>query len=247
MQYNSLKDAIPKEWREKLKTEEVYKEMIADNDALYVELNKQNIQVNYISNKEIYWKIIKQIQIPHVTKDKWETELNIDSECWTYYFQNPILIRDTKIRSFQYKLIFNLIPCNLYLYRIGKANSFKCNFCQEIDNISHYFYNCNSTKQFWSGVQNWWNTMEEDEITIDKLTALMGIRSKRSKFDKLNVCLQMARWHIYIEKLNGKEPFLYKLLCMLKYKIKIEKLICLRSNNIRKFNKIWGEIEEYIE
>jgi hypothetical protein len=89
--------------------------------------------------------------------------------------------------------------------------------------------------------------MEDDEINIDKVTALMGIRSKSSKFDKLNVCLQMARWHIYTEKLNSKEPFLYKFLCMLKYKIKIEKLISLRNNNMRKYNKIWGEIEEYIE
>jgi hypothetical protein len=72
MEYNSLKDSIPRTWREKLKTEDVCKEMIPDDGAVFVELNKQNIQVNYVSNKEIYWKLIKQIQLPHVTKEKWE-------------------------------------------------------------------------------------------------------------------------------------------------------------------------------
>jgi hypothetical protein len=34
---------------------------------------------------------------------------------------------------------------------------------------------------------------------------------------------------------------------MLKYKIKIEKIISSKNNNMSKFDKLWGEIEEYIE
>jgi hypothetical protein len=249
MQYNSLKDAIPKEWREKVKTMNVCKEMIESNEILYIELNNQNIPIIYTTNKEIYWKIIEKIQIPHVTKDKWEKELGIDADCWPYYFQIPLIIRDTKIRSFQYKLIFNLIPCNLYLLKIGKSNTYNCNYCQEIDNISHYFYICENTNCFWDSFKNWWNRMEEDSIIIDKTTAILGIKCKGHKYDKLNACLQLARWHIYIyiEKLNLHEPALYKFLCMLKYKIKIEKIISSKNNNMSKFDKLWGEIEEYIE
>jgi hypothetical protein len=225
----------------------VCKDMIESNEPLYIELNKQNIPINYTVNKEIYWKIIKKIQIPHVTKDKWETELGVDADSWSYYFQIPLIIRDTKIRSFQYKLIFNLIPCNLYLFKIGKSNTHNCNYCQNIDNIIHYFYSCENTKRFWDSFKNWWNRMENDTINIDKLTAILGIKCKSHKYDKINACLQLARWHIYIEKLNLHEPALYKFLCMLKYKIKIEKIISLKNNTMSKFDELWGEIEEHIE
>jgi hypothetical protein len=247
LQYNQLKDAIPKEWRSKLKTMKVPKNTIQRDENLYIRINKQILPTNLITNKEVYWEIVKNKQLPHVTKVKWEQELNIHPNSWSYIFQNALLIRDTKIRSFQYKLTLNLTPCNLYLYRINRSNTYTCNFCQNIDNITHYFYNCNETKQFWNSFQTWWNGMEQSEINIDISTPMFGIKSKNDKFNKLNACLQMARWHIYIEKLNIHEPSLYKLLCLLRYKIRIEKIISLRNNVMNKFDKLWGEIEEQIE
>jgi hypothetical protein len=59
--------------------------------------------------------------------------------------------------------------------------------------------------------------------------------------------VQIARWYIYIEKLNQEEPSLYKFLCHLRYKIKIEKLIYLRNNQSAPFELLWGDIETYIE
>ena len=141
----------------------------------------------------------------------------------------------------------NLIPCNLCLYRINISNSLNCNYCPNIDNITHYFCNCNGTKQFWKSFQMWWNRMENDNVVIDKSMAILGIKTKNEKFNKLNACLQIARWHLYTEKLNTHEPSLYKFLCHLRQKIKIEKIISLRNNTTSKFDKLWGEIEELIE
>jgi hypothetical protein len=104
LQYNQLKDAIPKEWRTKLKTMKVSKNTIQRDENLYIHINKQILPTNLITNKEVYWKIVKNKQLPHVTKVKWEQELNIHPDSWSYIFQNSLLIRDTKIRSFQYKL-----------------------------------------------------------------------------------------------------------------------------------------------
>jgi hypothetical protein len=253
MQYNQLKDAIPKEWREKLKTMKVPRNIFQENEELYMRINKQNMPINLITNKDIYWKIIKKIQLPHITKEKWENELNLNAKDWAYYFQIIKIIRDTKIRSFQYKLIFNLVPCNLYLYKIGRSDTFTCNFCTKVDNNIHYFYNCNGTKLFWNGVQNWWNNMkkennnEHEYITINKSMAILGIKTRKEELYNFNAILQISRWHIYVEKLNNQEPSLYKFLCTLKQKIKIEKIICLRNNTMNKFNLLWREIEEHID
>jgi hypothetical protein len=141
----------------------------------------------------------------------------------------------------------NLVPCNLYLYRIGKINTNLCNTCNKIDHQIHYFYECEETKHFWESVQNWWNNMMNDTLLIDKTTAIFGKINKNKKKDQLNAILQLARWYIYTEKFNFKIPFLYKFLCHIKYKIKIEKLIYTRNNQISKFDKMWEEIEEYID
>jgi hypothetical protein len=82
MKYNSLKDSIPKDWREKLKTLKVNKEDITIQDDLFVDFGTYNLPIRYTSNKDVYWKLVKKIQIEHVTKIKWESELNIDPENW---------------------------------------------------------------------------------------------------------------------------------------------------------------------
>jgi hypothetical protein len=142
MKYNSLKDSLPNKWRETLKTHNVDRNEITIQDELTLNLGNYSLPIKYISNKEVYWKLIRQIQVPHVTKEKWENELNINPEKWGNIFYNSFKIRDTKIRSFQYKVLMNLVPCNLYLYRIGQINSHNCNHCGNIDHLTHYFYEC---------------------------------------------------------------------------------------------------------
>ena len=217
------------------------------DDDLSLKIGNKNLPIKYITNKEVYWKLIKQIQIPHVTKIKWESELNIKSKQWGNIFYNSFKIRDTKIRAFQYKLIMNLVPCNLYLYRIGKTDSHKCNYCDEIDDTLHFFYECNEVRLFWTSLQNWWNVMMNDNFVINKTNSLLGIMGKNALKDKLNAVLQLARYYIYIEKLNIQHPFLYKFLCNLKYKIKIEKIIYAKNNQTAKFDIMWEQIEEHID
>ena len=88
--------------------------------------------------------------------------------------------------------------------------------------------------------------MEDDNIKITKESAIIGITNGTGDNDKLNACLQLARWHIYVEKLQAKQPFLYKFLCILKYKIKIEKLICENNQQNKVYDKLWLEIEDHI-
>jgi hypothetical protein len=194
----------------------------------------------------IYWELIEKIRITPITKNKWIKEFNLNEENWEEIFEISKIIRDTRIRTFQYKLLFNLIPCNQYLYKIGRNDTDKCQFCNAIDNINHYFYMCETTNNFWKTFQSWWNNMENDNITLTKESAILGITKGTGNNDKLNACLQLARWHIYVEKLQAKQPFLYKFLCIVKYKIKIEKIICENNQQTKVYEKLWLEMEDHI-
>jgi hypothetical protein len=247
LKYNALKDAIPREWREQLKTMNIERKVISADEPPFVVMNKHNIPIQLITNKTIYWELIDKIKIAAVTKEKWIQLLDLNEENWENIFDVSKIIRDTKIRTFQYKLLFHLTPCNLYLYKIGRSISFKCHSCNMIDNLKHYFYECEETKVFWLSFQNWWKSITENTITVTIKMAIIGILDKGQTTDSLNACLQMARWYIYIEKLNLTNPCLYKFLCLLKYKIKIERNICQRSNQMKNFERIWQNIEDHLD
>ena len=57
LQYNSLKDAIPKDWQEKLRTMNVPKDTIHANEDLHINIERHDIPKN-ANNKQVYWKII---------------------------------------------------------------------------------------------------------------------------------------------------------------------------------------------
>jgi hypothetical protein len=96
---------------------------------------------------------------------------------------------------------------------------------------------------FWMGFQNWWNKMENVNFVINKEAAMVGIIKSETYTNKLNACLQIARWYIYTEKLNLQQPFLYKFLCLLKFKIRTEKMIHIRNNQLEKYEELWEKIE----
>ena len=212
-------------------------------NRIYIQIKNKFLPIQLINNKMIYWKLIDKIKINAVTKHKWIDEFGLNDDTWEKIFEIPAIIRDTKIRAFQYKLLFNLTPCNLYLYRIGKADSYACNYCPKIDHIQHFFYECPGMQTFWMSFQNWWNKMENVDITINKEAAMVGITDSEINIDQLNACLQIARWYIYTEKLNLQQPFLYKFLCLLKFKIKTEKMIHIRNNQLAKYEELWEKIE----
>jgi hypothetical protein len=213
LKYNSLKDAIPKVWRDKLKTIKITENAISAEESLSIKTKKGILPIKAITNKIIYWELIEKIRVTPITKSQWINEFDLPDEKWEDIFEIAKVIRDTKIRTFQYKLLFNLIPCNSYLLKIGKKDTDICHFCNAIDNIGHYFYECDATKTFWHSLQTWWNNMENDNIEITKELAMIGSIHEKSKKERLNAVLQLARWHIYVEKLRISQPVLYKFLC----------------------------------
>jgi hypothetical protein len=188
--------------------------------------------------------LIKKKQTIPIIKNKWKDEFGIEDSEWTQVFTMSNIIKDTKIKTFQYKLLYNLIPCKLYLFRIKKSDSYLCTKCNDIDNIIHFMYSCNDTSRFWKTFEQWWNKMMNETIKIDKRTVIIGDTRKNN--DKLNACLLIAKWLIYCEKIHEKYPFFYKFLCHLKHKLIIEKIIFIRNSKYDKFLTLWEHIEDYI-
>jgi hypothetical protein len=199
-----------------------------------------------LTNKDIYWTFVKDKQKkPKITQCNWN-DLTISQDQWKEIFLVPNNIRDTKIKTFQYKLLFNLIPCNLYLNRIQRHDTDKCDLCQLLDDPTHYMVKCEPVRLFWNSFKQWWNGWNDDQITLTKQEILVGVLGSKFKHRTLNACLLLAKWHIYKTKNNLSTVFFYKFLCELKYYLVIEKTIALRNDGIKKYNEIWQKIESHL-
>jgi hypothetical protein len=246
LKYNTLKDAIPAQWRQTLKTMKVPGAAISFQEILSLEVNKNQKSIHNITNKDIYWILVTNKQKkPNITETSWN-DLEISENQWKEIFTIPGLIRNTKIKAFQYKLLYNLLPCNLYLHRIKRSDTDKCNDCQILDNAAHYLFECDQLKIFWNSFGRWWKNWTNETITISKQTVLAGVLGKSQRYKQINACILLAKWHIYKTKLNQTNVCFYKFLCDLKYYLIIEKTIALRNNKITSYTDTWQELEDYI-
>jgi hypothetical protein len=245
--YNSLKNSIPIKWRQLLKTMNVTEKTINFDEQIHLKFGSTVNPLNKIENKDIYWLLIKQIQInPIIINNNIEEELGITENDWKNVFTIPKVVRSTKIRAFQYKVLYNLIPCNLYLFRIKKSNSDKCINCQKLDDLYHYLYGCEHVQPFWYSFERWWKQITNEDIQIRKQELIIGVLGNNSKNELLNTCILMAKWHVYKNKLDESSIFFYKFVCELKYYIKVEKTIALNNNTLKVYEQKWEIIEREI-
>jgi hypothetical protein len=246
MTYNTLKDAIPKEWRKVLKTMKVPPNTMNFNEQIHININKKPKIINKVSNKDIYWVMVKNIQVKPIIIEKFKIELGIEETRWKQIFTIPRVLRDTKIRAFQYKLLFKLTPCNHYLKKIQKSESDLCNWCNKVDDTAHYFAECQQLTIFWNNFAKWFARATDTYLILTLEDIIVGVTKNEKHTDCLNACLLLAKWHIYKNKLNQTETFFYRFLCEIKYYIIVEKTIALKNNRLAQFTEMWQEVEDYI-
>jgi hypothetical protein len=246
LQYNALKDAIPNQWRTMAKTMQIPPEAISFQEDLNVMVGKTAKPINLIKNNQIYWILVNDKRIESIIINKLPTDFGLNEEMCEMVFTIPRVITNTKIRAFQYKLLYNLTPTNLYLKRIKRNDTNLCNWCTEIDDTAHYFAKCTQLTPFWNSFATWCQGWLEEETNFTVEEVLLGILKKSNVQDTLNACILIAKWHIYKNKLNQTDTFFYRYLCELKYYINIEESIALKNNKLLEYKIKWQTVEEYL-
>ena len=103
------------------------------------------------------------------TSQKYSNELlKTDSFDWRQIYLLPRLVTlDSYSRSFQYKILNNVLYLNKKLFTFRKSTSPLCPFCKLSDEIVHHlFYECNITLNLWNELVLWF----ENEFTLFDLT-----------------------------------------------------------------------------
>jgi hypothetical protein len=203
------------------------------------------IDMEHSKCNEIYWLYVENIGTTPASFTMWHRIfprlIEIDDIVW-YNTLNALKMYVTsfKMQSFHYKVIYNIINCNLKLYEWKIIDSSKCSFCAEIDRIDHYFIYCKRTQKFWNSLFNWWNNLSEIEISLkqDEIAEniIFGFNLIDDKYILINFIILHAKYFIY--QCNQGEPKfsidLFDFLIFLKGKLLIEKAILIKSPKIHK-------------
>jgi hypothetical protein len=242
-----LRQSVPSKWRSVLL--EKYKSnasMAAVGPTSFV-TNDRIQDMSHTTSKMLYNKLVDLKKREPACIAKWtedypefkQAEVNI----WMEIFKIPFEItRETKLLSFQYKLLHRLTPCKKKLFDYKLSQSPMCEFCNKLDNLQHFILFCPKVEEFWLSFFQWWNRLGSVEIPLDfpqlEECILFGFRIKEDTFMVLNQSILIAKFYIYKTRLfhdNNIDFFRY--LVELKCTIQMEENICKKNNTLDKFEK----------
>lgn len=116
------------------------------------------VDITEVSTKFIYkillWTEYKTPTAVHTWQKLCSDQDHIHLEgMWEHWWSLPYrLAREVRLQAFCYRILNRVIPCNVYLKQICFKNSEVCSYCQNRDDLYHFFYGCNDTALFWKGV-----------------------------------------------------------------------------------------------
>ena len=123
--------------------------------------------------------------------------------------------KDTRLAIFQCKIIHHILPTNSTLFRDSIKEHGKCHL--------HLFVTCSEAQLFWSLFTNWWNSKNDDTITIDRNEITYGVTENFACHLGLNLCMIIAKYYLYTASRKEEEFYSNAFLAILTNKIKIEK------------------------
>ncbi len=238
MKYNSLKDAIPREWRDTLRRSKPLELSHCISDPMVVSLGKITKPAQKMKSKTIYTLLTSFNNVEPKCKNRWENIYVNVSFDWNFCFAKIMLINDTKLQSFQFKIVHRIFACNRYIAKGNINISENCENCNVIDTIEHYFCHCNLVKNFWVQLNEWLKNNLKVVNTLSVIEIIFGSSIDVYNFE-VNLMILTAKWFIHQAKLNknNKNLFLEYLTFLRKY-INIHLFICARSETVNNFQRI---------
>ena len=228
--------------KEKILSSDVF--VIQESQGLYINLTLKSKIVTEMTSRDIY----KLLKIEHfiipTAIEKWnEKGFLISQEDWRVFYRMPYLItRDTKVQSFQYKILHQFFPCNYWLSKWNIDIEENCDMCGHCDTIEHYFIFCCISKTFWTSVFNWFSAITSVSVRLTVEQMLLGIEiiDDDSILFSLNYVILLGKFFIAKCKKNQSRPMLYEFLKEIRYKLEIEKYIAMANDKVVSFDKRWG-------
>ena len=239
-----IRQSIPYVWRNMLYSTDSYENI---EEIHYID-NKKVKLLSKSNSKNFYWYFINKKRRSPTSRIKWKNLFHyLEDDNWAKIYKRSFQItKETKMQSFQFKIIHRVITCKQKLNEMRIIDSPNCDYCQEIDDITHFFIKCPYVTEFWSAVIQWLDSIYNTHLTLSDFNILFGIEGENDYTMALNLIIILGKYFIYRNRINDNHLLhLATFKSELRYKLKIQKMIDIQSNpaHFLKYQAIYEDIQ----
>ncbi len=237
----TLRQSIPYKWHQMINDKSNLIKITDTHPNIKLSTTEMYLPLTKMKCKDLYWHMIQQHTHKPSAMEQWYKSNPLlkeaNSEAWIRIFKMPFkIIRETKLQSFQYKIVHRTIACNKWLANIKIRTDSICNFCKKEDTLEHFFLHCQNVELFWKHWHTWWNFCTEFVVSCSDVISeciLLGFPGEDNIISVLNYCVLIAKHYIYSKKIKHDNNLdLYQYLVYLKQKLKFEKQVCEHNSSV---------------
>ena len=242
LDFYTFMHSIPRNWKA------IYQGKLESHDV------KQGVLVSLLKMKKVcketYTKFLedKTCCRPHTTK--WSNILNksIEASDWeAIYSVNFKCTIESKMRSFQYRLLLRIIPTNKFLFRCNMSHTDRCYYCGiECETIEHLFWFCPIVKNFWFQVSEQFNQYLDLKMFLNAKSVLLGYLGDYNS-SLVNHIFNIIKRYIYLTKCKECMLSSESLFKILRHVYHLEKIIVEHSGKLQFFLDKWDPVHPLLD
>ena len=253
LKWLQLVDSIPERWKFIIKEnyENATNLIIHDHHLIK---GSRVITLDKLTPTEIYSILISKVQNKPFFNIYFENLFNGYNIDWTAIYMLPCLLTyNTYMRSFQYKILNNVLFLNKKLHTFGIKPSPLCSFFNLYDEIPlHIFYECDTVKCLWTNLVQYFQnnlilpTFPPQAAILSNLKTASNDSTFKNNKAFINHILLIFKLYVFKSR-EKKFINLNDLIAEIRKVISIEKEIAL-TNPMKKiaFTKKWLIINNII-
>ena len=240
MDLNQIKHAMPLKWKKTIR------EVVGNtNNCLeYIRINGTQFHLSSIRTRDLYALLKDKIALRPTSENKWSELYEIEEDEWSdIYLRSAQLTHNTKIVQMQYKLLMRIIDCNKWLFKCKKTETENCR-CGKLDDIEHFFIECDQVKCLWHQMFRWWKDIVDTTFNFSNKEIIFGVDNvfNLEVIMYTNYLILIVKYYIYISKIKEEELCFLKAISLLKAELTNEEEIAKHLNRYGKFHQAWGNL-----
>ena len=237
MTYNSLKSAIPREWKPRI------------NEYEDIDLENEPTKLEYYTSlksmsKSMYWQYIEQTYAENDgCKMLWEKDLEMElsQDDWERVFRDMHKITTSaKLRYFQYKILSRSLITNMRRNKWSQQISPLCTFCNnKPETILHLMVECENVKKLWDALKRWVKYHYSISIELTpKDIILNNVITIKKKY--VNLIILIMKQYIYAAKCKDEKLNFYDFVTKINYWYNLEMTMAKQNNMYQYFKDKWA-------
>ena len=100
-------------------------------------------------------------------------DVNILNTNWSVAYKST---QETRLRLLHWKILHNIYPTNILLCKMKVKENSKCSYCNDVDFIEHFFFDCPIVYDFWKFIEQFILHSIDIRIKLQVTDMLFGIK-----------------------------------------------------------------------